>query len=61
MEGGEGFYWVNKSGLRGLGAERGGSRGVDGWVGVARHVLSMVGAEGVSAEGGVGVLVLKGL
>jgi hypothetical protein len=43
-----------------VGAE-GQSWGVDGWVGVARHPLSMVGTQGVSAEGGVSVFVFEGL
>ena len=38
-----------------------GGWGVDGWVGVARHVLSMIDAEGVLAKGGVGLAVLEGL
>ena len=39
----------------------GGSWGVVGQVGVFRHALSMVDVEGVSAKGGVGLAVFKGL
>ena len=35
-------------------------RGVDGQVGVSRHSLAMEDAEGVPAEGGVGLTMLEG-
>ena len=38
-----------------------GRRGIDGQVRVARHSLSIVNAEGVSAKGGVGLAVFKRL
>jgi len=44
-----------------VGAERGGLWGVDGRVEVPRHALSIVGAEGFLAEGGVCVLMFEGL
>jgi len=34
--------------------------GVDGWVGVSRHVSAVEDAEGVLTEGGVGLTVFKG-
>ncbi len=45
--------------------ERGGSiahgcRGVDGWVGVSRHALSMINTEGVVTEGGMGLTMFEG-
>jgi hypothetical protein len=61
MEIGKNLCWVNEGGLRVVRAERSGPRGVDGWVGVSGHALSVVEAEGVSAEGGVCVLVFEGL
>jgi len=38
-----------------------GLEGVNGWVRVSRHALSMVDTEGVLAKGGVSVFVFKGL
>ncbi len=57
--GGKGGVFANGSG--GGGSMAGGCWGVVGGVRVLRHALSVESAEGVPAEGGVGVLVLKGL
>ena len=35
--------------------------GVDGWIGVSGHGLSVIDAEGVSTECGMGLTVLEGL
>ncbi len=56
---GEGGVFANSSG--GWGSIMGGSWGVVGGVGVFGHALSVKDAEGVLAEGSVGVLVFEGL
>ena len=55
--GGEGGVFSNKH----VELMVGRCRGVDRWVGVFGHSLSVVDAEGVSAEGSVGLAVFKGL
>ena len=57
--GGEGSVFTDGSG-RGR-SMAGGSWGVVGQVGVFRHALSIIDAEGVSAKGGMGLAVFKGL
>jgi len=57
--GGEGGVFSDGGGRGGAMVSRCG--GLVGWVGAFGHPLSMVDAEGVSAKGGVGILVLEGL
>ncbi len=55
----EGAIFADGSG--GWGSMMGGRWGVDRWVGVSGYPLSIEDTEGVSAKGGVGVLVFEGL
>jgi len=55
----EGAIFADGSG--GWGSMMGGRWGVDRWVGVSGYLLSIEETEGVSAKGGVGVMVFEGL